>query len=70
MQQALRVEHDKNWSEAYQEVHESSIPKGSNVISSYVLYKLKSTEDGTLKVKARICPHGNLDRMKDEVRKG
>lgn len=32
-------------------------------------YKIKIDEYGTLQLRARICPHGNCEELKDEVRK-
>lgn len=69
IQQALSKEHDDNWSEAYGEVSEKNLPLGANVISSHVVYKLKPEENYNMRLKARICPQGNRERMKDEVRK-
>lgn len=66
---ALQEEHDNNWAEAYIEVEEKMITKGSNVICSHVVYKIKTDEDGQHKMKARICPHGNRDDLKDDIRK-
>lgn len=58
-----------NWEGAYEEMNETEVPKGANIVGSHVLYKIKVSEDNSLKLKARICPHGNEDREKDTVRK-
>ncbi len=50
-------------------MEESSIPGDANLISSHVAYKIKVTEEDKLKLKARICPHGNRDKDKDGIRK-
>lgn len=42
------------------------VPSGANVIKSHVLYKVKREDDGYLKLKARIDPHGNEDKMKHD----
>lgn len=42
---------------AYPAVHEE-IPDGSNI------FKIKHNNDGSLKLKARIAPHGNEDDMR------
>lgn len=68
-EKALNEEHDNNWDKAYREVEERSIPRNANVISSHVVYKIKTEETGEHRLKARICPHGNKDHMKDYVRK-
>ena len=39
------------------------------MITSHVVYKLKSDEEGKKVLKARIVPHGNHDAEKDEIRK-
>ena len=60
---------EANWQGVYEVVEESSIPKNANVVSSHVAYKIKVSEDGSLILKARICPHGNRDKEKDGIRK-
>ena len=50
-------------------VTHDKVPKGSNVISSHTLYKVKQNDDGSLKLKARIAPHGNEDDMKNILSK-
>ena len=42
---------------------------GANVISSHVAYKIKVSEEDIPKLKARICPHENLEKDKDGIRK-
>lgn len=44
------------------------VPKNANVISSHVTYKVKVNDDKSLKLKARIAPHGNEDSLKNELR--
>jgi len=46
----------------------SKIPKGANVITSHVIYKVKQSDDGDLFLKARIAPHGNKDREKSGLK--
>jgi len=50
-------------------IHCSKVPQFSNVISSHVLYKVKKMDDGSMKMKARIAPHGNKDKFKNDVKK-
>ena len=69
LQSALKHEHDSNWTEAYEEVLDCDVPRYANVITSHVVYKVKTDEEGTRKMKARIVPHGNHDDEKDNVRK-
>lgn len=54
---------------AYREVRDVDVSKSANVINSRVVYKVKTEKGGRLRVKARICPHGNCDFMEDDVRK-
>lgn len=69
IEKSLCIEHEDNWKEAYISVPENSVPRSENIIASHVVYKVKTDEKGGLKLKARICPHGNRDRLKDDVRK-
>lgn len=64
----MKREHDDNWTDAYQEVAERGLPKGANLISSHVVFKVKTNDDGSLKLKGRIVVHGNRDDDKDLVR--
>lgn len=41
----------------------------TNIVRSHVLYKIKQDVNGSKSLKARICPHGNEDRLKDDIRK-
>ena len=69
LQDALKREHDLNWVGAYDEIADQQVPRYANVITSHVVYKLKTDENGNRKLKARIVPHGNHDDEKDNVRK-
>lgn len=40
-----------------------------NVVTTHVVYKLKTGGDGTRKLRARIVPHGNREKEKDSIRK-
>lgn len=50
-------------------VYHRYVPQGANVINSHTTYKVKKNDDGTLKLKARIAPHGNEDNLKDILSK-
>lgn len=65
---AVQNEIEDAWKGAFEEVDESTIPKNGNIISSHIIYKVKQNEDGTLKLKARLCPHRNRDRAKGTIR--
>ncbi len=69
LETAFEEEHDGNWKEAYTIVPEKEVPAESNVISSHVVYKIKTSESGERKLKARIVPHGNRDKEKNDIRK-
>lgn len=69
LDEAFRNEHDSNWSDAYIEQAESQVPLNANVITSHVIYKVKTDEEGLRNMKARIVPHGNRDFEKDNIRK-
>ena len=55
---------------AYKELHFRQTPKGANVITSHHFFRIKNhAEEGRLRLKCRLVPHGNRDREKDSVRK-
>lgn len=41
-----------------------TLPQDANIIGSHTIYKVKMNDDKTLKLKARIAPHGNEDDLK------
>lgn len=43
------------------------VPENANIVNSHVLYKLKSNDDKTIALKARIAPHGNEDKEKEKL---
>lgn len=67
--QAFMKEFDENWSTAVEEVNKLEIPESANIIRSHVVYKVKTDEEGKRKMKARLCPHGNEDNNKNDIRK-
>lgn len=46
-------------------IFRADLPSDANVVNSHVLYKVKHNDDGSLKLKARIAPHGNEDALKE-----
>lgn len=68
VEKAMRAEHDQNWVDAYEEVPESELPRNANVISSHVIFKIKTEDDGSLRLKGRIVVHGNRDADRELVR--
>lgn len=69
VREAFDKEHGSNWANAYEQVDEAEVPTKANVIPSHVVYKVKTSEDGSQVLKARIVPNGNRDSEKDDVRK-
>ena len=65
---AYKVE-EETFLKAVRPVTHEHIPAGSNVICSHVLYKVKQNDNGSLKLKARIAPHGNEDDLKNVLSK-
>lgn len=63
------MEHDDNWHEVYKEVIGKKLQADANILSSHVVYKQKNDEDGAMRLKTRIVPHGNRDIIKEKVRK-
>lgn len=58
-----------NWDGAYVSFQKGSVSRHANVISSHFVYKIKRKENEKKRLKARLCPHGNREKMKDYVRK-
>lgn len=56
---ALGAEYDDNWRDSYTEVSNYVVPRDSNVTSSTVVFKLKSIDEESLRMKARLVLHGN-----------
>lgn len=61
VEKAMKAEHDENWVEAYEEVPESGLRNNADVISSHLVFKVKTNDDGSLKLKGRIVVYGNRD---------
>lgn len=69
IEKAMKKEVQENWDTAYVTIKETDIPRSENIIGAHFVFKIKQEEDGTRRLKARLCPHGNRDKLKDEVRK-
>lgn len=52
---------------AFEEVNESELDKHANIIGAHFVFKVKKEEKGK-RLKARLCPHGNRDKMKYLIR--
>ena len=46
----------------------NKVLKNSNIVTSHAIYKLKANDDGSLKMKARIAPHGNKNNDRDKLK--
>eukprot|EP00171_Calliarthron_tuberculosum_P022738 IDg22738t1 len=62
-------EEEMKWEGTFEAVDQRDISPTANIIRSPVVYKVKDVEDGTLKMKARICLNGNQDCEKGNLRK-
>ena len=69
VQKEVQEEYQPNWADSYVEVQDKIVPKDANVIGSHVVYKVKVEENNQKRLKARLCPHGNHDDEKNNVRK-
>jgi len=54
--------------DAVKEIRVNSVPGNANVITSHAIYKIKTNDVRTLKMKALIAPHGNRDRERGELK--
>lgn len=61
--------HKEIWADANNLVAENMVPNEAYILRSHVVCKIKQDVDGSKFLKARICPHENKDRLKDDVRK-
>lgn len=64
-EKAFTKEYEENWAGDLQKVNEFGIIHEANIISSNVLYKIKTDEESTRKMKARLCPQGEEDKEKE-----
>ena len=69
-EKAYETELQENWNEHVKKVSWENLPKDANVISSHLVYRIKDDPErkGMLKLKARLCVHGNHDKEKDYMR--
>ena len=63
------AELQQNWNSNKIDVPCKKIPQDANVIGSHIVYVVKPTENPeVLKLKSRICVHGNRDDEKESLR--
>ena len=69
-EKAYHAELQDNWKDHIKEISWRELPNDANVISSHLVYKIKPDPEvkGLLKLKARLCVHGNRDKEKDYMR--
>lgn len=61
----------KNWVENKKDVPFNQVPHDANIIGSHIIYKVKPDEEDPkeqLKLKSRICAHGNKDDERESLR--
>lgn len=69
VEKAVYSELRDNWEGSYNEVYEVEVPSDANVVFSHFVFKIKIEENGHMRLKARLCPHGNRDKEKGNLRK-
>jgi Reverse transcriptase (RNA-dependent DNA polymerase) len=67
LDKALSVE-SANWLPIVNEMLYQDVSPQENIISSHTLYRVKVADDGKFSLKARIVPHGNRDKEKENIR--
>jgi len=67
---AAEAKEKENYMESIRVVDRKNIPRNANVISSHFFFKLKKIdgEGDKLELKCRCVPHGNRDKIKQELR--
>lgn len=66
---AIELELQNNWKDAYILLLPASVPTHANVISSPFVFKVKDDDDSKLKMKGRLALHGNGDKDRFSVRR-
>lgn len=64
LDEALKEEITANWDDTFDVVDDRTVSTNANVIPSHVVYKVKNEEGNVNRMKARVCPNGNRDRLK------
>lgn len=59
LEKAVGTEHDSNWFGAQEPVPVADVPKEVNTVTSYFVFRVKNDEICEMKLKSRLCPHGN-----------
>lgn len=62
------ISEETNFKETVSEISVSDVPKGAIIKTSHVIYNVKQNDDGSLKMKAQIAPHGNKDKYRSRLR--
>eukprot|EP00171_Calliarthron_tuberculosum_P001315 IDg1315t1 len=62
------VNEEQNFMKTVRAVHVTDVPLNANIITSHVIYNVKTNDDNTKKMKARIAPHGNKDKEKTNLK--
>lgn len=69
LDKALQEELDSNWQDTHVEVDGRKIKRNANVVHRHVVYKVKNEENNFKRMKARLCPNGNREKLKKMMRK-
>lgn len=69
MDKATKEEVELTWKGAYEEVTEEEVPSHANIIGSHIFYKVEVEDGGRKRMKERLFPHGNREKMRHTVRK-
>lgn len=59
LNRAVRKALDNNWASAHVVLQKNDVKRGSSVISSHFVYKLKRKENDKLRLEERLYPHAN-----------
>ena len=50
------------------EVSVNNLSKNGIVMNNHVIHKVNENNDGSLKIRAQIAPHGNRDKERDSLK--
>lgn len=67
MDKAVSEEPTKNWDKAYKVTTQEAIQRDSNIVGSHFKFKIIVEEGGKKRLKARLCPYGKQERMKELI---
>lgn len=68
VRKAVQGGNTDHYADPYEVVREDEAQKYAKVIGSHIVHKPKKEENVELRLKARICPTGKLERENEDVR--